>query len=90
MGLKISNKIGYDSTNTLEWLHKMEGELLLIHGDLDDNVHYEHTLQFVNKALELDKEVDWLIYPSRDHGIYGNGSRKHLYKKMLDYFNLKL
>ena len=90
MGLKADNKAGYDSTNTIKWLNNMKGNLLLIHGDLDDNVHYEHTLHFVDKALELDKEVDWLIYPKRDHGISGNGSRKHLYKKMLDYFNLKL
>ena len=90
MGLKADNKAGYDSTNTIKWLNNMKGSLLLIHGDLDDNVHYEHTLHFVDKALELNKEVDWLIYPKRDHGISGNGSRKHLYKKMLDYFNLKL
>ena len=61
-----------------------------MHGTNDDNVHSQHTSKFVNTALSLGKDVDWYSYPSRNHGIYGGGSRKHLYQKMIDYFNKNL
>jgi len=53
-------------------------------------VHSQHTSKFVNTALSLGKDVDWYSYPSRNHGVYGGGSRKHLYQKMIDYFNKNL
>ena len=90
MGSINENKSGYDSTNVLSWLSGMKGNLLIMHGSNDDNVHMQHTSKFVDRALILEKDVEWLIYPDRDHGIYGKGARKHLYKKMIEYFNRNL
>ena len=90
MGSLKTNKSGYDSTNVLSWIYRMEGSLLLMHGTNDDNVHLQHTSKFVNQALNLGKDVEWYSYPNKNHGIYGGGSRKHLYQKMIDYFNRNL
>ncbi len=90
MGLLKENKSGYDSTSTISWINKMEGSLLLIHGEDDDNVHSQNTSQFVEKAVKLGKNIDWIQYPGRNHGIYGNGARADMYKKMLEFFKLKL
>ena len=90
MGLIQENKSGYDSTNTINWINQMKGSLLLMHGSADDNVHSQHTVQFINEALKYRKDVDWLQYPNRNHGIYGKGAREHLYKNMIEYFKLKL
>ena len=90
MGSLETNKSGYDSTNVLSWIHRMKGSLLLMHGSNDDNVHLQHTSKFVSHALSLGKDVEWYNYPNKNHGIYGGGSRKHLYQKMIDYFNRNL
>ena len=90
MGSLETNKSGYDSTNVLSWIYRMKGSLLLMHGTNDDNVHLQHTSKFVNHALSLGKDVEWYNYPNKNHGIYGGGSRKHLYQKMIDYFNRNL
>ena len=90
MGLPQENKAGYDSTNTISWIKRMEGSLLLIHGTGDDNVHSQNTTHFVQAALKAGKDVEWLQYPNRNHGIYGQGARTHLYKKMIEFFNEKL
>ena len=90
MGLLEDNQSGYDSTNTINWLGSMKGSLLLIHGEDDDNVHAQNTSQFIDKAMKYGKDIDWIQYPGRNHGIYGNGSREHLYKKMIDFFKMKL
>ena len=79
-----------DSTNTINWISNMKGSLLLIHGEDDDNVHAQNTSQFVDKAMKYGKDIDWIQYPGRNHGIYGNGSREHLYKKMIEFFKMKL
>ncbi len=90
MGDINENKSGYDSTSVLSWLHRMKGNLLIMHGSNDDNVHQQHTSKLINHALSLGKDVEWLIYPGKDHGIYGGGARKHLYKKMIEYFKRNL
>lgn len=87
MGLPEENKSGYDSTNTISWINRMKGKLLLIHGTADDNVHAQNTTHFVQAGLRLGKNIEWLQYPNRNHGIYGGGARLHLYKKMINYFN---
>lgn len=86
MGLLHENKSGYDSTNVINWIDRMDGSLLLMHGTNDDNVHAQHTIQFVQAALEAGKNVQWFQYPGRDHGIYGGGAREHIYRKMFDFF----
>ena len=90
MGDINENKSGYDSTSVLSWLHRMKGNLLIIHGSNDDNVHQQHTSRLINQAVSLGKDVEWLIYPGKDHGIYGGGARKHLYQKMIKYFKRNL
>ncbi len=90
MGLPQENSTGYDSTNTISWVDRMEGSLLIIHGTGDDNVHSQNTTHFVQAAIKAGKDVEWLLYPNRNHGIYGDGSREHLYRKMIDFFNEKL
>ena len=90
MGMPKTNKAGYDSTSVLSWVSRMEGSILLMHGAEDDNVHAQHTMQFVQKALRAGKDVEWFQYPGRDHGIYGGGARDHLYQKMMQYFKEKL
>jgi len=90
MGLLSENKKGYDSTSTLNWINKMKGKLLMMHGSEDDNVHSQHTTQFVNKALRANKNVVWHQYPGRNHGIYGGGARKDLYDKMIQFFRENL
>ena len=90
MGLPQENKAGYDSTSAISWMNRMRGSILLMHGIEDDNVHAQHTAQFVQSALRSGKDVEWYQYPARSHGIYGGGAREHLYKKMIEFFKENL
>ncbi len=60
----------------------LRGKLLLVHGDLDDNVHPAATLQLVDALIKANKDFDMLIIPNRDHGL-GNG---YFVRKRWDYF----
>lgn len=60
----------------------LRGKLLLVHGDLDDNVHPAATLQLADALIKANKDFDLLIIPNRDHGL-GNG---YFVRKRWDYF----
>ena len=90
MGLPQENEAGYDSTSTITYVDRLRGKILLIHGTNDDNVHSQNTTKFVEACIRADKPVDVMYYPSRNHGIYGHGASKHVYKKLFEYFRLHL
>jgi dipeptidyl-peptidase-4 len=43
--------------------------LRITHGTLDDNVHFQNTVQLVDKFTTLDKDFELMIYPNERHGV---------------------
>jgi len=86
MGLENENIKGYDKANLIKTASGLKGKLLIVHGSGDDNVHYQNTLQFINKCIAINKQVDMFIYPNRAHSISGGNTRLNLFTKITDYF----
>jgi dipeptidyl-peptidase 4 len=85
------NADGYDKNSPAFHAKKLKGPLLIVHGDADDNVHVQNTMEFVDALINANKQFDMMVYPNKNHGIYGGWTRFHLYTKMTDfiYNNLK-
>ncbi|MGI6592055.1 MAG: S9 family peptidase [Bacteroidales bacterium] len=81
----IENPDGYEKNSPIFYAKKLKGNFLLIHGDADDNVHVQNTMELVNALVKNNKQFDLFIYPNKNHGIYGGYTRYHLYKKMTDF-----
>lgn len=79
------NPSGYDNNSPLTHAANLKGNLLLVHGTSDDNVHVDNTMKLIDVLIQQNKDFDWLIYPDKDHGIYGGNTRLHLYNKMTEY-----
>ena len=79
------NPEGYDLNSPLNYADQLEGKFLIIHGSGDDNVHVQNTMRMVEELIQSDKQFEWMIYPDKNHGIYGGNTRKHLYKKMTKF-----
>lgn len=62
----------------------LEGDLLLIHGTVDDVVVMQHNLALVKKFIELGKQIDFFPYPMHKHNVRGK-DRVHLMEKVLTY-----
>ncbi|WP_053971303.1 S9 family peptidase [Mangrovimonas sp. ST2L15] len=81
------NPTGYDENSPLSHVDKLKGDFLLIHGSADDNVHLQNTMRMVEALIQADKQFEWMIYPDKNHGIYGGNTRLHLYKKMSHFID---
>ena len=90
MGLPKNNSEGYDLNSPLNFAHLLEGDYLLIHGSADDNVHLQNTMRMVEELIQEDKQFEWMIYPDKNHGIYGGNTSIHLYNKMTTFIEKKL
>lgn len=86
MGLPDEDKEKFIEGSPATYAKNLEGNLLLIHGTGDDNVHYQNMEYLVNELVRNNKQFDMMAYPNRSHGIYeGQGTRLHLYTLITNY-----
>jgi dipeptidyl-peptidase-4 len=79
------NPEGYDNNSPINHVDKLKGNYLLIHGSADDNVHYQNTMELIEALVKADKQFDLMIYPNKNHGIYGGNTRKHVFDKITNF-----
>ncbi|RNC84126.1 MAG: S9 family peptidase [Winogradskyella sp.] len=81
------NPSGYDENSPINHVDKLKGDFLLIHGSGDDNVHLQNTMRMVEALVQANKQFEWMVYPDKNHGIYGGNTRLHLYNKMTKFIH---
>ncbi len=87
MGLKSENEEEFIEGSPVTYAKNLEGNLLLVHGTGDDNVHYQNAEVIINELIANDIQFDLMVYPNRSHGIYeGKNTRKHLFTMITEYF----
>jgi dipeptidyl-peptidase-4 len=60
----------------------LQGHLLLMHGDMDDNVHPAMTIQLVDELIKANKTFDLILAPNRNHGL----NEPYFIRRRWDYF----
>jgi dipeptidyl-peptidase-4 len=85
------NPEGYEDNSPINYTDQLDGKYMLVHGTADDNVHVQNAIDLVSALVESDKQFDLMLYPNKNHGIYGGNTRYHLYQMMTDFLlkNLK-
>lgn len=87
MNTPQNNPEGYRKGSPISYVEGLKGNLLLIHGTGDDNVHYQSCEMLVNELVKHGKVFYQLSYPMRSHSISEReGTTYHLRKSMTDYF----
>lgn len=79
------NPSGYDDNSPIFFADQLKGRYLLVHGTADDNVHVQNAMAMIESLVQHNKDFDWLIYPDKNHGIYGGKTRLQLYTKMTNF-----
>ena len=85
------NMEGYQASSAMTRASQLNGELLLIHGTADDNVHLRNASEYSEALVQADKQFDMHIYTNRNHGIRGGNTTQHLLTRVTNFFleNLK-
>ena len=81
MGTPADNAEGYKTSSVLNYADKYKGMLQIAHGNIDDNVHLQNSIQFTSKLQDLKKDFEMMFYSGGRHGWGGN--------KNLHFLNLK-
>lgn len=84
------NQSGYDNGSPLKLAKQLQGNLLLIHGTADDNVHFQNAMEYTRALIAADKQFEMFVFPDKNHSIYGGNTRSYLYQKVIDFYKKNL
>ncbi|KAM1407482.1 hypothetical protein ACFX2F_002060 [Malus domestica] len=90
MGLPSENEEGYESSSVMHHVHKMKGKLLLVHGMIDENVHFRHTARLVNALVAAGKTYELLIFPDERHMPRRHRDRIYMEERIWEFIERSL
>ena len=72
----------FEQSANKTFVENLKGKLLLMHGDMDDNVHPANTIQLINALIDANKDFDFILAPDRAHGL----NEPYFVRRRWDYF----
>jgi len=88
MGLPQQNADGYRRGSPISFARNLRGNLLLVHGSGDDNVHFQNSEALIDTLVAAGKPFTMMDYPGRTHCICeGEGTTVHLFNLLTRYLN---
>jgi dipeptidyl-peptidase 4 len=81
-----ANPAGYKTSSVVGAAKDLHGHLMLIHGEIDDNVHMANTMQLVHALQKSNKQFELMVYPNNRHGIADPDQMLHQYQMMTNFF----
>ena len=90
MGTPQNNAEGYREGSLLSHADKLEGQLLLIHGGVDENVHFRHTARLITALTAADRDYDLLMFPEERHMPRDQAGLEYQERRVARYFERHL
>lgn len=84
------NMEGYEASSAINRVDNLNGELLLVHGTADDNVHLRNNTEYAEALVQADKQFEMQLYTNRNHSIFGGNTTKHLFTRITNFFDKNL
>lgn len=84
------NPDGYRRSSPLSYVDRLAGKLLLIHGMIDENVHFRHTARVMQALIDAGKPFETLIYPNERHMPRSEKDRADMERRILEFFQKNL
>ncbi|MEI6045384.1 MAG: S9 family peptidase [Chloroflexota bacterium] len=90
MGMPTDNADAYQASSVIHYAEKLQGKLLLIHGMVDENVHFRHTARLLVALTAAQKNYDLLLFPEERHMPREAKGLEYMEQRIVDYFNTYL
>lgn len=88
MGLPKDDPEAFQTASPTTFAKNLKGDLLIVHGTGDDNVHYQQTEYLIDALVAANKPFTMMAYPNRTHSISeGEGTTLHLFSLLTRYLN---
>ena len=84
------NDRGYENASLINKAQDLTGNVLIIHGTGDDNVHVQHTMQFIDVLVRADKQFEMQLYPDDNHFLKKGNNALHMHTRVLSFLNNNL
>ena len=84
------NDRGYEQASLLPRAKDLTGEVLIIHGTADDNVHVQHTMQYIEALVQADKQFEMQLYPDDNHHLRKGNNAAHMHERILRFLSKNL
>lgn len=83
------NPKGFERADLTNYIQQLQGNLMLIHGDIDDVVVMQHSMKLIKAAVDNEVQLDFFVYPGHPHNVRGK-DRVHLMQKVIGYLKAYL
>jgi dipeptidyl-peptidase-4 len=77
------NEFGYDKTDVMKLAEQLQGNLLLVHGLADDNVHAQQSWLYVDALVKAGKQFEMQMYPDDNHFLRSGSNYEHLHNRLM-------
>ena len=84
------NEFGYRQASLLPLAKDLTGNVLIIHGTADDNVHVQHTMQYIDALVRADKQFEMQLYPDDNHHLRKGNNATHMHNRILNFLQKNL
>jgi len=85
MGLPQENVDGYKESSIMTHVDKMKGKLLIVHGMIDENVHYRHTERMCTALTDAGKPYELLTFPRERHMPRSVADKTYMTERIFDF-----
>jgi dipeptidyl-peptidase-4 len=85
MDRPCENEEGYKVSSAMTHAKNLKGILFMSHGDMDDNVHMQNTIQLIDKLMDCGKQFEFMLYPDQRHGFRAK-KREHSNRHYVDFW----
>jgi len=92
MSTPALNEAGYNRSSIMSHVDKLkeDAKVLLIHGLIDENVHFRHTSRLITKMVKCRKKYDLLLFPEERHSPRKMEDREYMEERIFEYFETHL
>ena len=84
------NDKGYENASLMNHVQDLNGNVLIIHGSADDNVHFQHTMQYINALVQANKQFEMQVYPDDNHFLRKGNNAIHMHERILRFLSSNL
>lgn len=90
LGTDENNHAGYESTSLMDKAGNLAGHLLLIHGMVDENVHFRNSAAMIQAFINAEKDFDLVVLPGSRHMVRGKENTRYRVRRTLEFFEKHL